>query len=249
MMRLFYLPECDYQVGCAVTLPPPLQHHLAHVLRLAAGTRIRLCDGQGLVAQALLADQKRAEIEKVNRYPAPDCQLTLIQGVPKGDKLDLILQKGTELGINRFVLVTLQQSVGRLKEERRQKQLQRWQRIVQEAARQSGQFYLPEVEVAVTFNDALQAAAGECRLLLWEKGSQSLSQQLPPKRPASMTVVVGPEGGISPAEVERAECCGFVPVKLGPRILRTETAGLAIIAILQYLYGDLGCANDVQGKG
>lgn len=239
-MRLFYLPECDYQVGRVVALPQPLQHHLVQVLRLGAGARIRLCDGQGLVAQALLVGQSRAEIEEVTRYPPPDCQLTLIQGVPKGDKLDLILQKGTELGINRFVLVTLQQSVGQLKAERRQKQLQRWQRIVQEAARQSGQFYLPEVAVAATFEDALQAAAGECRLLLWENGNQSLAQQLPPERPESMAVVVGPEGGITSAEVERAERFGFVPVKLGQRILRTETAGLAIMAILQYLYGDLG---------
>lgn len=239
-MRLFYLPERDYQVGCVVALPQPLQHHLAHVLRLDAGARIRLCDGQGVVAQALLADQKSVEIEEVTHYSAPDCQLTLIQGVPKGDKLDLILQKGTELGINRFVLVTLQQSVGRLKKERQQKQVQRWQRIVQEAARQCRQYYLPQIEVAATFEDALQSAAVECRLLLWENGRQSLAQQLPARRPQSLALVVGPEGGMASAEVQQAERFGFVPVRLGQRILRTETAGLAITAILQYLYGDLG---------
>ena len=238
-MRCFYLPQAELAAGKPVTLPERLVNHLTRVLRLPAGTRIELFDGQGRVAAAVLRDAASADIETVTSCPAPSCRLTLIQGLPKGDKLELILQKGTELGVNRFCLVEMERSVGRLPGAKQARRLERWQRIVEEAARQCRQFHLPQLCVGDSFAAALAGRDAALKIMLWEEQGTSLTPVLPAVAPAEAVVVVGPEGGISRNEVEQAENLGYQPVGLGPRILRTETAGLAVMSILQYLYGDL----------
>ena len=209
------------------------------MLRMASGDKVELFNGSGQIATAILKDDYTVELVDVVLRPSPQCSLTLIQGLPKGDKLELILQKGTELGVNNFYLTEMERSVGQLKSNRKQKRLERWQKIVQEAARQSRQYYLPQLTADISFGETLVAADGDLKLLLWEESTLPLDQVLPQAAPQRITVIVGPEGGISSSEATQAIAAGFQPVSLGPRILRTETAGLAIIAVLQYLYGDL----------
>jgi 16S rRNA (uracil1498-N3)-methyltransferase len=163
----------------------------------------------------------------------------LIQGLPKGDKMDLILQKGTELGISRFTPLLSGRSVPRLNQDRRDNRRQRWLKIIEEASRQSRRPCLPRLDEVETFDEVLKADEG-LKLLLWEETCQPLAQVLPTDPPGSAALLVGPEGGFAEAEVARATQAGFVPVSLGPRILRTETAGFTLAAILQYLYGDIG---------
>lgn len=238
-MRCFYLPEPELCGGAIVSLPEELRRHLQTVLRLQAGDRIQLFNGAGQVATSILRDDSTIELQDVMNYPAPNCFLTLIQGLPKGDKLELILQKGTELGVNQFYLTTMERSVGLLKSARKAKRLERWQKIIQEAARQSKQYHLPQLEADTLLPNVLSTVKADLKLLLWEESAKPLEAVLPQLPPQRIAVVVGPEGGISQQEVLQAEAEGYQPVSLGPRILRTETAGLAIMTILQYLYGDL----------
>ncbi|MDT8420510.1 MAG: 16S rRNA (uracil(1498)-N(3))-methyltransferase [Desulfuromonadales bacterium] len=170
---------------------------------------------------------------------APPLQVELVQGTAKGDKLELVLQKGTELGVNHFIICPTERSIGRFKQDRLPGKAERWQRIIQEAARQCGQSFLPALTIVESLGDALSACSGEQRLVLWEQAETPLPSLLEGKKPATVSLLVGPEGGLTENEVELAHSSGFNNVRLGPRILRTETAGLAIVSILQYLYGDL----------
>ncbi len=238
-MRCFYLPEPELSRGAAIRLPNELKKHLRTVLRLQPGDKIQLFNGTGQLATAVLSENAEAELLDIETYPSPVCSLTLIQGLPKGDKLELVLQKGTELGVNRFYLAAMERSVGILKSGRKQKRLERWQKIIQEAARQSRQYYLPELEADRSLSEVLSVVKADFKLLLWEESITPLEDILPQQSPQQIAVLVGPEGGISQQEAEQAVAQGYQAVRLGPRILRTETAGLAIMTILQYLYGDL----------
>ncbi len=236
-MRSFFVADVDFRLNEHIPLPEPVHHHLVRVLRLAPGAEFRLFDGCGQVADAVLQDDGRAWLRQLHdRLPQP-CRIRLIQGVPKGDKTELILQKGTELGVSEFHLVTTERSVVRFKRESRQ-QL-RWEKIIQEAARQSGQYHLPQLQCSNSLQVALTADDTDLKLLLWEQSETPLAEVLGDKKYQRISVIVGPEGGITAAEAAVAVSRGYRPVSLGPRILRTETAGLAIIAVLQYLYGDL----------
>lgn len=236
-MRSFFVADVDFRINDCIPLPQELHHHLVRVLRLAPGAEFRLFDGRGQVADAVLQDDGRAWLRLLHdSLPAP-CRIRLIQGIPKGDKTELILQKGTELGVSQFDLVTTERSVVRFKRESRQRL--RWEKIIQEAARQSGQYHLPQLQCSDSLEATLAADEADLKLLLWEQSEAPLADLLGDKKHQRISVIVGPEGGISETEAAVAVSSGFQPVSLGPRILRTETAGLAIIAVLQYLYGDL----------
>lgn len=239
MMRCFYLPTDGWSSGNEVSLPDQLQKHILKVLRLEPGTEFQLFNGRGLIADAVLQKNGSARIFHLTQQPEPLCHLTLIQGLPKRDKLELILQKGTELGVNHFVLVGMERSVGQVKSERREKRIERWQKITEEAARQSHQYYLPQVTIKESLAAALNDVQADRKIVLWEDSRNPLEGALPQSHPRRIAVVVGPEGGLSSQEVKLAGAKGYNVASLGPRILRTETAGLAIMSILQYLYGDL----------
>jgi len=238
-MRRFFLPESEFKQGQDVVLPAELQRHVHTVLRLTPGEEIELLDGSGLIALARLQSGGRATILDLVRADEPSLETCLIQGLPKGEKLDLVLQKGAELGVGRFCLVEMERSIVRLKQDRQVRLLGRWQKIVQEAARQCGQPRIPELQIDNSFERVVAASRADLKLLLWEESGQLLPALLPAAAPKSVAVIIGPEGGITRREAEQACAAGFMAVRLGPRILRTETAGLAIMAILQYLYGDL----------
>ena len=252
-MRSFFLPDVEFHLGQQVVLPAYLLRHIHTVLRLTAGAEMQLLNGFGLVARVQLQPGGVVSILELLPNQNTPVQTCLIQGFPKGEKLELILQKGTELGVSQFSLVEMERSVGRLPLGKRERRLERWRKIVQEAARQCEQPWLPEVLIGPSFTQTVQEHPAELKLMLWEESCQPLPTVLPENPPKSIAVIVGPEGGISAKEAAQASAAGFLPVRLGRRILRTETAGLAIMAILQYLYGDLsigqiGSDAGSQGK-
>lgn len=250
MRRFFVSPQTLH--ADPVPLSEEIVHHLAAVLRLSAGEEVLLLDGEGRLCRCRLESLGRrggtARVLECWQETESALPVRLLQGLPKGEKMELVLQKGTELGLTAFTPVLAERSIPVPAAERGEKRRQRWERIIREAARQSRRTHLPRLGAVLPLAEALQECGEELRLLLWEEESRPLAEVLPAAAPRDVAVLVGPEGGLSAAEVALARRAGFVPVGLGPRILRSETAGLAIAAVLQYLYGDLGSGRAVGGK-
>ncbi len=244
-MRRFFVPP-ETLSDTEVPLSGEVLHHLATVLRLKIGDQVLLLDGLGTLCRCRIeALGKRSGAARVlKRWQEQERALPiqLLQALPKGDKMDLVLQKGTELGVTAFTPLLAERTVPNLAGKREDKRQQRWDRIIREAARQSRRPCLPRLDSPQPLAAALAACNARLRLMLWEEESRPLAGVLPPDRPADIAVLIGPEGGFSPVEAQQARTAGFLPVSLGPRILRSETAGLPVASILQYLYGDLGSA-------
>lgn len=246
-MRNFFLGS-NVVSGETATITGELYRHMARVLRLKEGSEVTLTDDAGRqfcgVIDEVAAKSLTVKITGVasGAEAVEKLQITLYQGLPKGEKLDLILQKCTELGVSEVVTFDATRSIVKLSGERSASRLGRCQKIVQEAARQSGRRSAPKVEIGGTLERVLRQARHQVKLLLWE-GEQTTGLRetfQAAGSPESVAIVVGPEGGLSCEEVEQAIACGFTPVSLGRRILRTETAGLAMLAILQFHWGDMG---------
>ena len=236
-LHRFFVPADSLTTDLVTISGEPL-HHLRTVLRLGPDANVLLLDGLGHCCRVRLdtVGRDRATATVIARWTEEErpCPLRLLQALPKGDKFELVLQKGTELGITIFQPVLTGRAVSRPETGR----TARWARIVGEAARQSRRPRLPQLVPLRPLAEALQAVDEPLRLVLWEKGARPLGEVLPVQPPAGVAVLVGPEGGFSGEEIAAVGAAGFVPVHLGPRILRTETAGLAAAAVLQYLYGD-----------
>jgi 16S rRNA (uracil1498-N3)-methyltransferase len=245
-MRRFLAPEADLS-GETLAIGGELYGHLVRVLRIAGGERFILADGRGNEVEAEMetVGKGSATARIVRRLPAAGPAagpaITIFHALPKGDKLDLIIEKGTELGAAGFMVFIGERSVARPDRQRLEGRLERWRRIAREAARQCGRHDLPAVALADSLESALESSSQEVRLLLWEEErSTTLGPLLRQPSPASVGIVIGPEGGITPKEATTAQGAGCLSVSLGPRILRTETAGLAVLAILQAAWGDMG---------
>ncbi len=242
-MRRF-LTRIEYSAPDEILLNDEFLHHARNVLRMEPGQELLLLDGQGEVFHcrilSLERSDARARVLKRWQEEGSSLRVRLLQGIPKGDKIDLVLQKGTELGVDCFSPVMTQRCIVRLSADRADSKRQRWEKIALEAARQSQGARAPQVDLPQNLDKILPSCSEELRLVFWEGDCPSLSSVLPEVAPASVALLVGPEGGLSRQEVDLACSCGFVPVSLGRRILRSETAGLAAVTILQYLYGDLG---------
>jgi 16S rRNA (uracil1498-N3)-methyltransferase len=221
-------------------------YHLKRVLRLAIGATVYVFDGSGNEFECCVEglQGRRAVLQILSRtQPAVESPiaLTLGQGLAKGEKFDLVVQKATELGVSRIVPLLTDftvEAAGRFKAQAR---VERWRRISLEAAKQCGRTKLVEILEPLRFNNFLQMLSGRT-VVCSESGGLSvhrLEEEWRKKLPEEICVLVGPEGGWSPAERESAERAGATPISLGPRILRTETAGLVILSLLQYLCGDL----------
>ena len=220
-------------------------NHMVRVLRLGTGDGVTLVDEAGVEHSGVIDQVSRewvaVRMETPRQAPVIEehgTRITICQALPKGEKIDLILQKGTELGVYDFRLFGGCRSVARVRGDQLAAKLERWQRIVAEAARQCNRCSIPAVS---WFPSAAEAAGGtsqELRLLLWEgERKQNLKAALADRGcPASAIVAIGPEGGFDPLEVQQFLAQGYLPVSLGSRILRTETAAIAISAILQYIW-------------
>ena len=246
--RLFVDPARLASEG-PVFLSGAEHHYLTRVLRLRVGDAVVLLDGQGRLCEATVCriDASQAELQCQAALHAPPVptQLTLYCGLLKGDKQDFVTQKATELGVHRLVPVACQRSVPQLHEDRAERRQQRWTKIAQAAAQQSRRADIPEVTGPLSFAAALADSAqvsSVLRLLLFEGSApplhtvihQPLQALAPPQALAQLHLLIGPEGGFAPAELAAATDAGFVPVSLGPRILRAETAVVASLAVVQY---------------
>jgi 16S rRNA (uracil1498-N3)-methyltransferase len=169
-------------------------------------------------------------------------KITIMQGLPKGDKIDLVLQKGTELGVSEFAIFRAGRSVPRLSGDKLHERLERWNRITAEAARQSERYNQPLVSWHPTAAAAAASTANaDLKLLLWERGKPVLLRELfdTMHKPEQIAIAIGPEGGFEAGEAEAFAMWGFIPVTMGERIMRTETAALAMTSIVQYKWGDI----------
>jgi 16S rRNA (uracil1498-N3)-methyltransferase len=245
MARLFVLPERLQDE--TVVLAGEDHRYLIRVLRLRVGDEVVLFDGAGQEARARIerVGPRAAELRVLERTASPAAagpEITLLVGIPKGDKMELVVQKATELGATRIVPMRTARSIGPAEITRQAARRQRWIKIAREAARQCGRNDVPDVAAPVELAAAIAAAPQDAlRLLFWEESrGVRLRDRLPAERPARIVVAVGPEGGFEASEVEIARQAGFEVVGLGPRTLRAETAALAVLAVVGYAVGDLG---------
>jgi 16S rRNA (uracil1498-N3)-methyltransferase len=231
-----------------VVLTGEQAHRIRRVLRMRLGERVELFDGLGNAYEALLIamGESDARLQVVGLRSAdtePHVPLALCQAVLKGDHFAWVLQKCTEAGVSRFVPMVCDRNVVDDLDGVESKR-ERWERIIREAAEQSGRSRLPELAPAQLFAQAAQPLTQQpsCRLLLWEDPAAGrLSDALAQCNLGSdgrIELFVGPEGGFTPAEVELARRYGVQPVSLGPRILRAETAGLVAVAAIMYATGE-----------
>lgn len=232
------------EVGAEILLPAQAGEHLARVLRLEQGHPIILFNGDGREFRAEISQLGKRSVSarvlklgEIEDRESP-LKLTLAQGVARGEKMDLILQKATELGISRIVPLITERTEVKLDAERTARRLAHWQAVVASACEQSGRLCLPMIEMPIRLGAwaaALSASDG-LRLALNPHGSVS-PRTLPVFE--SALLVVGPEGGLSQLDLTALDQANFLGLRLGPRILRTETAGLAGITALQAIHGDL----------
>ena len=234
--------------GDQVTFDRHESHHLARVLRLRAGDTVVAVDGSGrelTVRLDTVAPEVAGTIVSVGaRNTESPFAITLVQAVPKGGKLETVIRAATELGVACVAPVLTTRSVVRLDAARAASRLERWQRVAREAAKQCGRSRLPAIEPPRPLAEWIAGPADDrtLRLCLWEEERAPLADALTAlaPTPTSAIVIVGPEGGLTPDEVETARRAGWRIAGFGPRLLRTETAGPAVIAALQFHYGDLG---------
>ena len=241
-MRRLFVPRARLGGGRAA-LEPAEAHHLVSVLRLAPGAALEVFDGEGGVHPARLvldaAGAPAVELGPRRDAPPPGARVHLAFALARGDRPDLVVQKATEVGVERLLPFEAERSVVRLEPERAAERARRWQRIAAEAARQCGRADVPEVAAPARLADVLAAPAGFRTLLCYEGGGEPLAGAVE-RGGAGHLVVVGPEGGFTSREVEAALAAGARPVTLGPRILRFETAAIVAAALVQHLAGDLG---------
>lgn len=237
----FYFPD-NLASGMRTSLPSQTAHHAAKVLRLFIGDEIALFDGNGGEYGAKINDiGKHGVTVQIGAHHAVEREsplsVTLAQAISSGDKMDLTLQKATELGIARIQPLESERSVVRLSGERAAKRVAHWQGVVVSACEQCGRNQIPQVEPIRRFYNWLGIAEPSgLRLMLSPGAAQGLRDLPRPEQPA--TLLIGPEGGFSEAEITSARHAGFTPIRLGARILRTETAALAALAAMQALWGD-----------
>lgn len=237
--------------GASLLLPPAAAQHVTRVLRLKAGAGLRVFDGAGTEHDATIETiQRDAVAVRVGARQAvaseSGLRVTLLQGIARGEKMDLILQKCTELGVSRIVPVLAARSSVRLDERAAQRKQLHWQGVVISACEQSGRVRVPQVDMPSTLQAAVAGIDADLKLLLQpDQEARSLKPLLAahgeqPAAPPAVCLLVGPEGGFDPQEALLARQAGFEPCRLGPRVLRTETAALAVLAALQFAAGDFG---------
>ncbi|QSI77822.1 16S rRNA (uracil(1498)-N(3))-methyltransferase [Niveibacterium microcysteis] len=239
MHARFFCPDLP-AAGHEFTLPPEVAHHADRVLRLRAGTRVTLFDGAGHEAEAVLLQLGRDPLARIESVVALNREapltVTLVQALATGDKMDWIVQKAVELGFATVQPVAAERSVLKLDGARAEKRVEHWRQVAVSACEQSGRNRVMPVDGLLTLPQWLaQPFAGE-RWVLSPEGGERLSALPAPTTPVAL--MIGPEGGWSERELAAARAAGCKPLALGPRILRTETAGIAAMAAMLALWGD-----------
>jgi 16S rRNA (uracil1498-N3)-methyltransferase len=228
--------------GKSCTLEGSAANHIMRVLRLRDGDTLTLFDGRGGEYGARIAGfskhsvqvdvQEHRDLERESRL-----RLTLAQGISRGERMDWVMQKATELGVTRIIPVITGRTVVKLDERQGEKKVEHWRAIVIAACEQSGRNRVPEVAAPCAFHEVLRTGDDARKKLLLSPTGKLNARDL--SLSGEATLLVGPEGGLSPDEQELAVSAGFEQVRMGPRVLRTETAAIAALTILQHDYGDL----------
>ncbi len=238
----FYVSDA-LSVGQAFPLPDTTFRHAIQVLRLNVGEPLILFNGTGgeYLAQ-LTSVSKRTAAITIESHAATDpespLQLTLVQAIIKPDKMDFALQKAVELGVSTIQPLTTQRSVIRIGKEKADKKMQHWEGIMQAACEQSGRTRLPQLTAPLELDDWLEQPVDGSRLIL-APGDYPRINSLALDLPTPISLLIGPEGGFTDNEVALCLQAGVMPVSLGPRILRAETASITALALLQHRYGDI----------
>lgn len=228
--------------GSEVALPESVAMHLARVLRLGVGDACVLFNGDGndYDARIVAIGKRGGEVEILGRRALNNespLRITVLQALARGDKMDWILQKATELGVVAFVPVSSERSEVRLDDKRVDKRLAHWRGVVAAACAQSGRAVVPAVSAPETLGRALESLPAASKRLLLDPLAGPTLQSLGGTN--EVVLAIGPEGGWSTRDIESLHAAGFDGLRLGPRVLRTETAGIAVVAGLQARYGDL----------
>lgn len=238
-MNRFFVKKDDIADNTAVITGEDVKH-ISKVLRMAPGDKVMLCDGEGYQYIAEIADISKEQVNlsllsEERCVAEPSQRITLYQGLPKGDKMDLIVQKCVELGISEIVPVAAERSVVRIKPGEFGGKRTRYQRVAYEAAKQCGRGIIPQIADVATFK-SVDMTRHDLIIVAYEdeKGNTLKSLLRANMQAKDIAIVIGPEGGLEKAEVDILIQKGGAAVTLGPRILRTETAGMAALAMILY---------------
>ncbi|WP_377703572.1 16S rRNA (uracil(1498)-N(3))-methyltransferase [Pseudoduganella sp. UC29_71] len=241
-MPRFYCPQ-PLAVGLLIDLPDAVAHHV-HVVRLAPGESITLFNGEGGEYTAVLhtVEKRRASAE-IKAHTARDAELpyavTVAQALPEASKMDWIIEKAVELGAAAIQPLAARRCVVKLSGDRAEKKLAHWQGVIVSASEQSGRNRLAQLAPVDEFKDWIAQQDLHRRVILTPRASQSLADWARHQPPQALTIMVGPEGGFSEDEENLAVAQGALPLSMGPRILRTETAALAALAALNASWGGM----------
>ena len=224
-----------------IALNANASHHLAKVLRLGIGAPLRLFDGHGgEYLSSIIEINKREVIVTVGEHQLIDLEsplkVTLAQGISKGERMDYTLQKAVELGVQRIVPLNTERSVVNLKGDRQERKLEHWRGVIISACEQCGRNTLPELLPMQSLDNWIRDEPRNLRLLLDHRANAGISDL---NKSVDLTLLIGPEGGLSENERDNAYAAGYCGLRLGPRVLRTETAALTAMAALQSHWGDL----------
>lgn len=221
------------------SLPETQAHYIGRVLRLAAGDAVQLFDGSGqeFVGELVEVGKKSVQVELREQFAGQaesPLRIHLGQGLSRGERMDWAIQKATELGVAEITPLVSERCEVRLKDERADKRLAHWRQIAISACEQCGRSRVPTINAPLGLGDWLAQTAAELKLVLHPVAEPLASHA----RPASLAFLIGPEGGLSDAEVQQAQRAGYHPARLGPRVLRTETAPVVALSVAQQLWGD-----------
>lgn len=246
-MHYFFLAGQSLAAGSEVDLAEQDLNHVHRVLRLKPGERIAVSDGLGTAFSGHIttSEPKRVRVFLDHKLPSAESSLdiTLLQALSRGEKMDLIIRQAAELGVRRIIPVATMRSIPRLDDHKQEKKNKRWQNIARSAAAQCRRAFIPPVEAVQDLDTALEGFGKHRALIPWEgETSISLRGVLQQPRPEDgiVLLLIGPEGGFEMSEIEALREAGAETVHLGPRILRTETAAASAAAIIQSAWGDLG---------
>ncbi|MCP1607672.1 16S rRNA (uracil(1498)-N(3))-methyltransferase [Pseudomonas citronellolis] len=220
-------------------LPEAQAHYIGRVLRHAVGDAVQLFDGSGqeFLGELVEVSKKSVRVELRESFAGlaeSPLRLHLGQGLSRGERMDWAIQKATELGAARITPIVSERCEVRLKDERADKRTAHWRQIAISACEQCGRSVLPQIDAPVSLAEWLQATEADLKLVLHPVAEPLASHA----RPGSLAFLIGPEGGLSEAEVEQAKAAGFHAARLGPRVLRTETAPVVALSVAQQLWGD-----------
>ncbi|MEJ6951132.1 16S rRNA (uracil(1498)-N(3))-methyltransferase [Natronospora cellulosivora (SeqCode)] len=249
-MHRFFLNNNNVIEGKVVKITGSDFNHISYSLRMDIGDQIIASDGKGFDYQLeiIYIGEKEIEAEIINKsqnFNEPDIKVTIAQAIPKKNNMDLIVQKCTEIGVNKIIPLNTKRTIVKLKGNKIEKRINRWQKISEEAAKQSKRAIIPKIGSVCELEDIIEQVDDyDLVLVPWEdekkQGSKEILYKLDKEEIKRVMIIIGPEGGFVEDEINLLKSKGAIPITLGPRILRTETAGIVALTMILYQAGELG---------